>query len=158
MSMLPDAVARVAAFLEEAGAEARIEELAASCATAADAAIAVGCPIGQIVKSIALVCGVTPVLALVPGDLRVDADRIARGVGQAEGRVATATEVERITGFTPGTVAPFPLAERAEVLLESRLLDYRVVWVGGGSTRHMVALAPRELLRLTGARARSIAR
>ena len=47
----PEPVERVAAFLRETGAEARIEQLATSTATAQAAADAVGCTLGQVVKS-----------------------------------------------------------------------------------------------------------
>lgn len=158
VSALPEPVARVSAYLAAAGAEARIEQIAATCHSAQEAADAIGCALGQIVKSIALVCDTSSVVALLPGDLRADVDRIARLVGASKGRIATAVEVERITGFVPGTVAPFPLAAVHHILVERRLLQQRVVWAGAGSDRHMVALAPRELLRLSRARPAPIGR
>ena len=52
----PEPVERVAAFLREAGAEARIEQFEDEAASAKAAAEAVGCTLDQIVKSIVLVC------------------------------------------------------------------------------------------------------
>ena len=78
-------------------------------ATAEDAARAAGCPIGQIVKSIVVLCDGRPVVVLVPGDRRVDLAKIARAAGAAEARIARGAEVEEATGFAPGAVAPFPL-------------------------------------------------
>ena len=148
---LPEPVARGSAYLAAAGAEAKLEQIPATCHTAQDAADAIGCALAQIVKSIAIVCDTSSVVALIPGDLRADLDRIARLVGASSGRIATAEEVERITGFVPGTVAPFPLAAVHHILVERRVLQHRVVWAGAGSDRHMVSLAPRELLRLSRA-------
>ena len=147
----PEPVERVAAYLREAGAEARIEELEAGTATAADAAKAAGCTLEQIVKSM---CDGRPVLALVPGDRRVDLDKVAAAAGASEARIARAPEVTEATGFEPGAVAPFPLPKVDEVLIDQGLLGHDVVWIGAGSTIHIAALNPGDLARL--ARARSM--
>ena len=60
---------RVSAFLRAAAVDARIEEFAEGTPTAREAARAVGCELGQIVKSLVLVCDGAYVLALVPADL-----------------------------------------------------------------------------------------
>jgi len=137
----------VARFLREAGAEARLEELPADTATAPDAAEAVGCELRQIVKSLVFVCDGQPVVALLPGDRRADAAKIARAVDATQARIARADEVVTATGFLPGSVAPFPGGAR--VLVEQTLLAEPLVWAGAGSTRHMVSLAPAELVRLS---------
>ena len=73
----PEPVERVAAYLREAGAEARLEELESGTATAEDAARPPAARSSQIVKSIVLMCDGKPVVALVPGDRRADLDKIA---------------------------------------------------------------------------------
>jgi len=148
----PEPVGRVSSFLREAGAEARIEEFPEGTPTAADAAAAVGCGLDQIVKSLVLLCDERPLVALVPGDRRGDLAKVARVAGADRARVATAAEVTEITGFEPGAVAPFPLASVDVVLIDRSLLRHRLVWVGGGSPRHMVGLPPGELVRLAKAR------
>jgi prolyl-tRNA editing enzyme YbaK/EbsC (Cys-tRNA(Pro) deacylase) len=142
----------VSSFLREAGAEARIEEFSEGTPTAADAAAAAGCALDQIVKSLVLLCGDRPVVALIPGDRRVDPVKVARAAGADSARIASAAEVERATGFPPGAVAPFPLSEVETVLMERALLRHTIVWAGAGSSRHMVGLAPIELGRLARAR------
>jgi prolyl-tRNA editing enzyme YbaK/EbsC (Cys-tRNA(Pro) deacylase) len=49
-------------------------------------------------------------------------------------------------------VAPFPLPGIETVLIEEALLGHEVVWIGAGSSRHMAALAPTDLVRLARAR------
>lgn len=148
----PAPVERVSAYLRAAGAEARIEEFAAGTPTAAAAAAAVGCELAQIVKSLLLLADERPVLALVPGDRRVDCAKVARAVGARVARIASPEVVERVTGFAPGGVAPFPLPGVEVTLMEQSLLRHPVVWAGAGSERHLVGLAPSELLRLSRAR------
>jgi prolyl-tRNA editing enzyme YbaK/EbsC (Cys-tRNA(Pro) deacylase) len=147
----PEPVERVAAFLRTAGAEARLEQLDAGTATAADAARAVGCPLAQVVKSIVVVCDQRPVLVLVPGDRRADLAKIALAAGAAHARIARAREVETATGFAPGAVAPFPLPRIETVLIDRTLLTHEVVWVGAGSPSHLAALPPAEVVRLAHA-------
>jgi Cys-tRNA(Pro) deacylase len=147
----PQPVDRVADYLSVAGAEARLEEFSVGTPTAQAAADAVGCGLDQIVKSLVFVCDGAAVLALVPGDRRADSDKVARAAGAASARIAKAREVEEATGFPPGGVAPFGLPRGIRVVLEQALLSHSVVWAGGGSDRHMVRLAPRELARLTRA-------
>jgi prolyl-tRNA editing enzyme YbaK/EbsC (Cys-tRNA(Pro) deacylase) len=148
----PEAVQRVSAFLRDAGADARIEQFSEDTPTAEDAAAAVGCGLDQIVKSLVLVCAGRPVVALVPGDRRVDRAKVAEAVGAASARIASADEVRQATGFEPGAVAPFPLPSVDVVLVERTLLRHRLVWAGAGSPHHLVGLAASELARLARAR------
>ncbi|MCZ7587931.1 MAG: YbaK/EbsC family protein [Gaiella sp.] len=148
----PAEVERVAAFLRVTGAEARLEELPTSTSTAQAAADAVGCTLGQIVKSLVLVCDGAPVVALVPGDRRADTAKVATLLEARRVAVATPDEVRTTTGFHPGAVAPFPLEHVSIALVERMLLRHRAVWAGGGSDRHLVALSPVELVRLTRGR------
>jgi prolyl-tRNA editing enzyme YbaK/EbsC (Cys-tRNA(Pro) deacylase) len=147
----PESVERVAAFLRDAGAEARLEEFPEGTPTAEDAARAAGCRLGQIVKSLVLVAGDRFVVALVPGNRRGDPEKVARLLGERGARVARANEVERATGYAPGAVAPFALPQVDRVLLERTLLAEPVVWVGAGSPNHLAALAPAELARVARA-------
>lgn len=152
MSAWPEPVNRVSSYLREAGAEARIEEFEEGTPTAADAAAAVGCELGQIVKSLVLMCDSRAVVALVPGDRKADPAKVALAVGAGSARVASAAEVERATGFTPGAVGPFALSRVETVLLDRTLLRHPIVWAGAGSPQHVVGLAPIELARLSRAR------
>ena len=148
----PDPVERVAAFLRETGAEARLEELFRDSATAEDAADAIGCTLSQMVKSLVLVCDDRPVVALVPGDRKADTGKIAHLTGARRAAVASAAQVVEATGFPPGGVAPFPLPRVSAVLIDRGLLRHRVVWAGAGSGRHVVGLPPTDLVRLTRGR------
>ena len=156
MEAWPEPIERVAAFLRDTGAEARLEEYASEAATASDAADAIGCTLGQIVKSLVFVSDGTPLVALVPGDRRADTAKVAHLVEAKRVAVAKPQEVVDATGFEPGGVAPFPLERVPVVLVERTLLRHPTVWAGAGSERHMVALSPAELVRLTRGRVEDI--
>jgi Cys-tRNA(Pro) deacylase len=147
----PKEVERVAAYLRESGAESRIEEFREGTPTAEDAAKAVGCELGQIVKSLVFECDGQSILVLVPGDRRADKAKVAAAAGRPKARIAGAEQVRKATGYEPGAVAPFPLERVEAVFLDRSLLRHKVVWIGAGSTRHMASLTPTELLRLSRA-------
>lgn len=147
----PESVERVARFLRDAGAEARLEQFGSGTPTASEAASAAGCALEQVVKSLVLVCDDRPLVVLVPGDRRADTRKVAHIAGASDARIATAAEVEEATAFVPGAVAPFPLPDGVRVLLDRTLLAHDLVWVGAGSPTHLVALSPTELVRLARA-------
>jgi len=105
------------------------------------------------VKTLVCVCDGSYVIAMVPGDSRVDVEKVAAEMGAREARVARAKEVVEATGFEPGAVAPFPRREAVAALLERTLLQHKEVWIGAGSPSHMAMIAPDDLQRLAGARA-----
>jgi Cys-tRNA(Pro) deacylase len=149
----PPPVERVAAALREARVEARVEEFSAGTPTAEQAAAAVGCDLSQIVKSLVFVCDGRFVLVMVPGDRRADRAKVASAARCERLKTAGPEDVARVTGFEAGGVAPFPLRGIETVLVERALLTQDVIWIGAGSSRHMAALAPADLVRLTRARA-----
>jgi prolyl-tRNA editing enzyme YbaK/EbsC (Cys-tRNA(Pro) deacylase) len=141
----------VSSFLRAAEAEARIEEFSGGTPTAEDAANAVGCSLGQIVKSLLFDCDGRSVLALVPGDRRADSRKIAAAARCTKARIAGPDRVREVTGFEPGAVAPFPLPRVERVLIDPRLLRHDALWVGAGSQRHLAVVPPSELVRLARA-------
>jgi prolyl-tRNA editing enzyme YbaK/EbsC (Cys-tRNA(Pro) deacylase) len=148
----PEPVERVVRYLREACVEARVEEFTTGTPTAADAARATGARLQEIVKSLVFLCDGRSVLVMVPGDQRADSGKIAKAVGCERVKVAGAEDVVRATGFSAGGVAPFPLPHIDLVLMERTLLMHEIVWIGAGTSRHMAALAPTDLLRLARAR------
>jgi prolyl-tRNA editing enzyme YbaK/EbsC (Cys-tRNA(Pro) deacylase) len=145
----PEPVERVAAFLRETGAECRLEELGESVTTPAAAAEAIGCAPEQVAAAHVYVCDRRPVLALVPGNRRADAAKVAGAVGSRSARPASTIEVEAVAGPAPGAVTALGLSDEVAVLVETMLLASPVIWAGAGSERHLAMLAPAELVRLT---------
>lgn len=149
---LPGAVERVSAFLESAGVEACLHEFSDGTPTAEEAARAVGCGVEQIVKSLIFICDSEPALVMVSGAMRADDAKVRAAAGATAVKIAKPAVVLDRTGFEVGGVAPFPLPEIGTALCDHSLLGGPVVWAGAGSARHMVALAPHDLLRLSRAR------
>jgi len=147
---------RVRAYLETRGLAEGLFEFAQSTKTAQQAADAMGCELGQIVKSLVFVVDGTPVLALVAGDRRGDTDAIAGLLGGRHARFADADTVRNATGYAIGGVSPFDLPPELPVFADSSLSRFEVVFPAAGTPASMVRMRLAELLELSGARVADI--
>jgi prolyl-tRNA editing enzyme YbaK/EbsC (Cys-tRNA(Pro) deacylase) len=145
-------VRRVEAALVAAGVAAEVREMAAETRTAHQAADAVGVQLDQIAKSIIFRGEVSgeAVLFLTAGGNRVDAGKASALAGEALGK-ADAELVRAQTGFVIGGVAPVGHLTPIRAWFDPRLLDFGVVWAAAGTPRHVFPIAPRDLLRASGA-------
>jgi len=143
---------RVRAFLEAHGVAAGLTEFEQSTKTAAQAAEAMGCELGQIVKSLVVLADDTPVLALVAGDRRGDFDAIAAEVGASAVRMADADTVRGATGYAIGGVSPFDLHPDLPVLVDDSLTRFEIVFPAAGTPSSMVRMRFDELLALVDGR------
>lgn len=149
---------RVRAFLEAHGLADGLVVFEQSTKTAQMAADAMGCELGQIVKSLVFVLdGSRPVLALVAGDRRGDAEAIAREMGAERAELADAETVRAATGYAIGGVCPFDLPADLPVLVDESLLRFEVVYPAGGTPDSMVRMSRDRLIELTGGRVSAIA-
>jgi prolyl-tRNA editing enzyme YbaK/EbsC (Cys-tRNA(Pro) deacylase) len=148
-----DSLTRVREYLGEHGLADRIVTFDGSTRTARLAADAVGCELGQIVKSLVFVDdeGV-PVLALVAGDRRGDPIAIAAEVSTAEVVFADSDTVRRATGYAIGGVSPFDLPAQLQVLLDDSFTRYAEVYTAGGTPNSMVHLTIDQLVAVSGGR------
>lgn len=144
------AVDRVRKALEAAGLRSRVEEFPDSTRTAQEAATAIGCSVGQIVKSLVFVSGEAPVLVLMSGSNQLNLDLLSARTG-AGIRKADAEAVRAATGYAIGGVPPIGFPAPLPTFLDVDLMNYDTVWAAAGTPRHVFAIAPRDLLRATGA-------
>lgn len=143
---------RVRAYLETHGLTGGITEFEQSTKTAAAAAEAMGCELGQIVKSLVVIVDTGPVLALVAGDRRGDLDAIAAEVGASSAKMADADAVREATGYAIGGVSPFDLPAELTVLIDDSLLRFETVYPAAGTPSSMVRLDFGELATLSRGR------
>lgn len=146
----PRSVERVAEALRTAGLPAEIRMFDQETRTAEQAARAVGCDVGQIVKSLVFMAADRPVLVLCSGANRVDTSRLAALCGGPV-RQATAEEAREATGFAIGGIPPLGHDRPLETLLDETLLAYPVVWAAAGSPRAVFPVEPARLAEATRA-------
>lgn len=142
--------------LAQLGLHADITEFSESTRTAEEAAAAVGCTVGQIVKSLVFTVDGRPILALVSGVNRVDTGLLATVAGGQIAR-ANADAVREATGFSIGGVPPVGHATPLSTYLDSDLLQYERIWAAAGTPNAVFAITPEDLQRITGATVADIA-
>ena len=136
---------------EAVGLQPRILEFPEGTRTAADAARAVGCEVGQIVKSLVFVAGTEPILALTAGPNRADTARLSALVGGLAVRRADPEEAREATGFAIGGTPPFGHPRPLRAFCDRDLLAYDEVWAAAGTPHAVFAISPQDLLRASGA-------
>jgi prolyl-tRNA editing enzyme YbaK/EbsC (Cys-tRNA(Pro) deacylase) len=140
------------------GVSCRVVELPASTRTAQEAASAVGCTVGQIVKSLVFRATQTgkPLLVIASGANRVNEARLAELAGEPVGK-ADAAFVRAHTGFAIGGVAPLGHPAPIETYIDADLLQYAEIWAAAGTPNAVFALTPADLQMITGGRVVAIA-
>jgi prolyl-tRNA editing enzyme YbaK/EbsC (Cys-tRNA(Pro) deacylase) len=134
------------------GSGAEIREHAEACRTSVEAAAVLGCTVAQIAKSV-IFKGATSgqsILVIASGANRVDTAKVATLAGETPGK-ADADFVREHTGFVIGGVAPIAHAKPGKVFFDRDLLQFDRVFPAGGTPQAMFAIAPDELLRISGA-------
>lgn len=139
------------------GTKFEVLEFEASTRTAADAAAAVGCTVGQIAKSIIFkAASGRPVLVVASGDNRVATHKVAATIGEKIGR-ADAEFVRARTGFAIGGVPPVAHAEQVMTLIDQDLARFDRIWAAAGTPNAVFALTYADLVALTAGTVADIA-
>ncbi len=128
-----------------------VKQFPAGTRTAVDAARAVGCDVGQIVKSLVFVAAGRPVVALVSGTNRLDEGRLGAAAGEPVTK-ADAEVAKSATGYAIGGVPPFGHVTEVPVFMDRDLFGHAVVWAAAGRPDSVFEIDPdrlRELSRAT---------
>ncbi len=127
-----------------------VKQFPAGTRTAADAARAVGCDVGQIVKSLVFMAAGRPVVALVSGANRLDEGRLAAVAGSPVTK-ADAEAARTATGYAIGGVPPFGHATDVPVFMDRDLLGHGLVWAAAGRPDSVFEISPQRLRELSEA-------
>lgn len=115
--------------------------------TAPDAAAAIGCTVGQIVKSLCFMANGQPVMALVSGDNRLDEKKLAalQNVGRKKVKRANPDQVREATGFAIGGVPPFGHTNPMTIYIDEELFQYEIIWAAAGTPHTVFPISPEQL-------------
>jgi prolyl-tRNA editing enzyme YbaK/EbsC (Cys-tRNA(Pro) deacylase) len=158
MTTLPAAAARVQAAAEAMGLAIAVRLMPDSTRTAADAAAACGCAVGQIVKSLIFKGKDTgrPLLLLVSGANRVNEKGVAVTIGEQLTR-PDAEFARNVTGFAIGGIPPLGHATPLATWIDADLLRYDTVWAAAGTPNAVFSVDPASLRDAVGAIVISVA-
>lgn len=135
-----------------------VRELERPTRSAAEAALALGCRVDQIAKSLVFrgVPSERFVLVIASGANRVDEAKVAALRGEEVAK-ADAAFVRARTGFAIGGVPPIGHADQPETLLDEDLFRWDEIWAAAGTPNSIFKLTPAELVAMTQGRVARIA-
>lgn len=138
--------------LEQLALPMVVRRFGTSTATASEAAAALGCAEGQIVKTLVFIAEGRPTVVLCAGDRQVDTARLATllGVGRKKVRMASASEVQEISGFPVGAVAPVGMPAEYDTVFDESLRRFEQTWAAAGTHDSLFAFSPTELANALG--------
>ena len=100
--------------------------------TANDAATALGCNVGAIVKSLLFKTGEKFCLCLVSGDKRCSLNKLKKKLSEKDVSMASPEEVKQITGYTIGGVSPIGHLVNTKVYMDKHLERFSKVFAAAG--------------------------
>ena len=142
---------RVADAAARLGMKIEIVTFDHSTRTAEEAAAAIGCQVGQIVKSLVFTVASQPVIALVSGDNKLDTRKLAElfGVGRKQVERASADTVRQATGYAIGGVPPIGHVKRTAIYIDEDLTRHEIIWAAAGTPNTVFAIKPDALVQAT---------
>ncbi|MEM8797043.1 MAG: YbaK/EbsC family protein [Pseudomonadota bacterium] len=145
-------VKRVEDRARDLGLDIVIRRMPDSTRTAEEAAIACGCALGQIVKSLIFEGADSGdlKLVLVAGDKQADSGRM-RGVIGEDLKRADVRKVREITGFAIGGVAPIGHLTEIATFMDESFFRFATVWAAAGAPNAVFEATPEALKEVTGA-------
>lgn len=146
--MASPSVERVIAEAMRHGVSIEITIFPEGTRTAAQAAAAIGCDVAAIVKSLVFLVDGSPVVALVPGDRRLDTDRLGAVAGGASVERAPIEEVRSATGFVAGGTPPFGHVSPLTVYADDALRRLPLVWAAAGTPQTVFPISIGDLDRI----------
>ena len=92
------------------------------------------------------------VLAVVPGDARLDLAAVKALLGASYVAFADTGKAEQLAGSVTGTVLPFSYDERLELIADPALLDHDELYFNAGRLDRSIALDSEDYRRLAAPR------
>ena len=147
---LSSSARKVQEALRSHGFDCMVTELSHSTRTAKEAAQAVGCEVGQIVKSLIFKAQKShmPILVVASGSNRVNIKKI-RGIVSEPIKMADADFVRKKTGFAIGGVPPLGHVERLRTFIDEDLFEHKEIWAAAGNPHALFKLTPDDLVNMT---------
>jgi len=142
---------RVQDALTARGLDIKVVELTSTARSAAEAAAAVGCQVGQIAKSLVFRGAVSGrgFLVVASGANRVDMARVGELLGEKLAK-ADAEFVRAETGFAIGGIPPVGHDRPLTTVIDEDLLRYDRIWAAAGHPNAVFPATPAQLVAMTG--------
>ena len=157
MSLLDkEPVKRVEKFLKDFDQSLEVIILENSARTAKDAAIALGCDVGAIVKSLLLKTEDSFILCLVAGDKRCSLNKLKKIKNIKDISMASPEEVKTQTGYTIGGVSPVGHLNSVEIFIDKSLERFIDLFAAAGHPNCVFKINFKNIQKITNGKVEDI--
>ena len=157
MSLLDkEPVKRVEKFLKGFDQSLEVIVLENSARTAKDAAIALGCDVGAIVKSLLFKTGDNFTLCLVAGDKRCSLIKLKKIKDEKDISMASPEEVKTQTGYTIGGVSPVGHLNKLEIFIDKSLERFNELFAAAGHPNYIFKINFKDIQKITNGKVEDI--
>jgi len=144
-----ESVKRVNDFIKQFDSFLEIIVLDKTARTAKDAATALNCEVGAIVKSLVFRTDDTFLICLVAGDKRCSLNKLKKIISKKDVCMANADEVKVNTGFSIGGVAPIAHLKKLNILIDKSLSRFKNVFAAAGHPNSIFKIKYDQLVQMT---------
>ena len=157
MSLLDkEPVKRAEKFLKGFDQSLEVIVLENSARTAKDAAIALGCDVGAIVKSLLFKTGDNFTLCLVAGDKRCSLIKLKKIKDEKDISMASPEDVKTQTGYTIGGVSPIGHLEKIEIIIDNSLKRFNELFAAAGHPNCVFKINFKNIQKITNGKVEDI--
>ena len=125
-------VKRVIETLSKFNKNLKVQILKKTARTAKEAANALNCEEGAIVKSLVFKTGTEFLVCLISGDKRCSLNKLKKVISKKDVSMASADEVKAQTGFTIGGVSPVGHINNLDIIIDKTLERFQIVYAAAG--------------------------
>ena len=157
MSLLDkEPVKRAEKFLKDFDQSLEVIVLENSARTAQDAATALECKVGAIVKSLLFKAENTFILCLVAGDKRCSLNKLKKIKDKKDISMASPEEVKTQTGYTIGGVSPVGHLEKIEIIIDNSLERFNELFAAAGHPNCVFKTNYNDIQKITNGKVEDI--
>tara|TARA_Y100001970_G_scaffold189058_1_gene229908 strand:+ start:765 stop:1247 length:483 start_codon:yes stop_codon:yes gene_type:complete len=154
--LLKEPVKRAENSIKEFDSNLKVIILKNTARTANDAATALGCAIGAIVKSLLFKAGKNFVLCLVSGDKKCSLNKLKKILDEKDVSMAKPADVKKITGYTIGGVSPTGHLVKIKILIDENLKNFSSIFAAAGHPNAVFEIDFENLKALTSGQIKEI--
>ena len=157
MSLLDkEPVKRAEKSLKDFDQSLEVIALDKSARTAQDAATALGCNVGAIVKSLLFKTNDSFLLCLVAGDKRASLNKIKKTINKKDVSMANPEDVKSQTGYTIGGVSPIGHLKQIEIIIDNSLERFNELFAAAGHPNCVFKINFTNIQKITNGKVENI--
>ena len=142
-------VKRVIETLSKFNENLKVQILEKTARTAKEAANALNCEEGAIVKSLVFKTETEFLVCLISGDNRCSLNKLKKVISKKDVSMASADEVKAQTGFTIGGVSPVGHINNLDIIIDKTLERFQIVYAAAGHPNSIFKIDISKLKDLT---------